>query len=115
MNSANLKKKKISEYQIDDIKKFFSDILKKISSKVILIEIGSDFLNIGLAKSQNNNLYIKKILGKDAEDFLEFLRLKERFNKQMQQENLLEEFMKFQSRNQPVEAAKGGLAKILEV
>ena len=54
-------------------------------------------------------------LGKDAEDFLEFLRLKERFNKQMQQENLLEEFMKFQSRNQPVEAAKGGLAKILEV
>ena len=54
-------------------------------------------------------------LGKDAEDFLEFLRLKERFNKQMQQEDLLEEFMKFQSRNQPVEAAKGGLAKILEV
>ena len=54
-------------------------------------------------------------LGKDAEDFLEFLRLKERFNKQMQQENILEEFMKFQSRNQPIEAAKGGLAKILEV
>ena len=54
MNSADLKKKKISEYQIDDIKQFFSDIFKKISSKVILIEIGSDFLNIGLAKSNNN-------------------------------------------------------------
>ena len=61
MNSANLKKKKISEYQIDDVKKFFSDILKKISSRIILIEIGSDFLNIGVAKSQNNKLYIKKI------------------------------------------------------
>ena len=33
MNSADLKKKKISEYQIDDIKKFFSDILKKLVVK----------------------------------------------------------------------------------
>ena len=61
MNSANTKKKQLSEYQLDDIKIFFSDVLKKISSKVILIEIGSDFLNIGLAKSQNNKLFIKKI------------------------------------------------------
>ena len=61
MNSANLNKKKISEYQIDDIKKLFSNILKNISSKIILIEIGNDFLNIGLAKSQNNMLYVKKI------------------------------------------------------
>ena len=61
MNSANLKKKKISEYQIEDIKEIFLEILKKISSKIILIELGSDFLNIGLAKSQNNRLYLKKI------------------------------------------------------
>ena len=64
MNSAENKKKKISEYTFDDIKKFFSDNLKKISSAIILIEIGNDFLNIGLAKSQNNRLYIKKVFRK---------------------------------------------------
>ena len=36
--------------------------LNKISSKIILLEIGNEFLNIGLAKSQNNKLYIKKII-----------------------------------------------------
>ncbi|MDC3168135.1 pilus assembly protein PilM [Prochlorococcus sp. AH-716-D22] len=61
MNSAKTSQKKISEYKIDDIKELFNEVLKKISSKVILIEVGSDFLNIGLAKSQNNKLYIKKV------------------------------------------------------
>ena len=61
MNSAEKKKKKISEYTFEDIKKFFSENLKKISSAIILIEIGNDFLNIGLAKSKNNRLYIKKV------------------------------------------------------
>ena len=60
MNSAKTTKKKISEYQIEDIKEIFSEVLKKISSKVILLEVGNDFLNIGVAKSQNNKLYIKK-------------------------------------------------------
>ena len=72
MNSSDIKKKKISEYQISDIKELFSDILKKISSKIILLEIGNEFLNIGLAKYQGNKLYIKKIfreeLPKDALD-----------------------------------------------
>ena len=62
MNTANIKKKKISEYQIEDIKEIFINVLKKISSKIILLEIGNDFLNIGLAKSQNNKLLIKKVI-----------------------------------------------------
>ncbi len=62
MNSEKTSKKKISEYQIEDIKDLFSQILKKISSKIILLEIGNDFINIGLAKSQKNKLYIKKII-----------------------------------------------------
>ena len=62
MNSAQTKNKKISEYKIEDISLLFSDFLKKISSKIILLEIGTDFLNIGVAKSINNKLYIKKVL-----------------------------------------------------
>ena len=62
MNSAEKNKKKISEYTFEDIKKFFSENLKKISSAIILLEIGNAFLNIGVAKSQNNRLYIKKVL-----------------------------------------------------
>ena len=61
MNSTKITKKKFSEYKIEDLKYFFSDVLKKISSKIILIEVGNDFLNIGLAKSQNNKLLIKKV------------------------------------------------------
>ena len=48
------KNKKISEYQLEDIKEFFVEVFKKISSKIILIEIGNDFINIALAKSQKN-------------------------------------------------------------
>ena len=62
MNSAKTTKKKLSEYQVEDLKEIFLEIIKKISSKIILLEIGSDFINIGLAKSQKNKLYIKKIL-----------------------------------------------------
>ena len=61
MNSAQTNKKKISDYKIEDIAKFFNEVLKKISSKIILLEIGNNFLNIGLAKSQKNKLYIKKV------------------------------------------------------
>ena len=61
MNSAKTTKKKISEYKIEDLKEIFSDFLKKISSKIILIEITNESLNIGLAKSQNNKLHIKKV------------------------------------------------------
>ena len=65
MITAQNTKKKISEYQIEDIKQIFLDVLKKISSKIILLEIGNNFLNIGLAKSQKNNLYIKKVFRQD--------------------------------------------------
>ncbi len=61
MNSAKKNKKKINEYTFEDIKEIFSENLRKISSKIILLEIGNDFLNIGLAKSQKNKLYIKKV------------------------------------------------------
>ena len=61
MNSSKQTKKKISEYKVEDIKDFFLEIFRKISSKIILLEIGNDFINIGLAKSNRNKLYIKKI------------------------------------------------------
>ena len=53
--------KKLSEYEIKDIKDIFSEVFKRISSKIILLEIGNNFINIGLAKSKKNNLYIKKV------------------------------------------------------
>ena len=62
MNAETTNKKKLSEYQIEDIKGFFVEVFKKISSKVILLELGNDFINIALAKSQKNRLYIKKVL-----------------------------------------------------
>ena len=62
MNPELTNKKKISEYQIEDIKEIFLEVFKKISSKVILLEIGNDFINIALAKSQKNRLFIKKVL-----------------------------------------------------
>ena len=52
MNSSQTPKKKISEYKIEDLKAIFSGVFKKISSKIILIEFGNDFLNIALAKSR---------------------------------------------------------------
>ena len=55
MNSSKKTKKKISEYKIEDIREFFSETLKKISSKIILLEIGHNFLNIGVAKSKKIN------------------------------------------------------------
>ena len=62
MNSAKTNKKKISEYQIEDVKELFVEVFKKISSKIILLEIGNDFINIAIAKSQKNRLFIKKVL-----------------------------------------------------
>jgi len=61
MNSSKQTKKKFSEYKVKDIKDFFLEIFRKISSKIILIEIGNDFINIGIAKSYKNKLYIKKV------------------------------------------------------
>jgi len=68
MNSAQITKKKISEYQIEDIKEIFIEVLKKISSKIILLEIGNGFINIALAKSQKNRLYIKKVFRQSIPD-----------------------------------------------
>ncbi len=65
MNLETTNKKKLSEYQIEDIKELFLEVFKKISSKVILLEIGNDFLNIAIAKSQKNRLFIKKVFRQD--------------------------------------------------
>ena len=62
MNSAQTPNKKIGEYKIEDFKAIFSAFFKKISSKIILLEFGNDFLNIAVAKSQNKKLLIKKVL-----------------------------------------------------
>ena len=61
MNSFTQTNKKISEYKLEDIKVYFSEIFRKISSRIILLEIGNDFINIGVAKSHKNKLYIKKV------------------------------------------------------
>ena len=54
-------KKKLSEYTFSDLKDFFNGVLKKISSRIILLEIGNDYFNIGLAKSISGRLLIKKV------------------------------------------------------
>ena len=64
-SSTPTNKKKLSEYTLDDLKTFLFDLTRKISSKIILLEIGNDFFNIALAKSQNNKLQIKKIFRQD--------------------------------------------------
>ena len=61
MNSAKKNKKKLSEYTFEDIKEIFSENWRKISSKIILLEIGNDFLNIGVAHYRSNRLYIQKV------------------------------------------------------
>ena len=61
MNSTKRNKKKINEYTLEDIKEIFLENIRNISSKIILLEIGNDFLNIGVAKSRNNKIYIKKV------------------------------------------------------
>ena len=54
MNSAQTRKKKISEYQLEDIKELFAETFKKISSKIILIERINQLLlkNINLTKNK---------------------------------------------------------------
>ena len=54
-------KKKISDYTFEDLKTFFYNLTRKISSKIILIEIGNEFFNIAIAKCQNKQLLIKKV------------------------------------------------------
>ncbi len=61
MNSSKGTKKKFSEYELKDVKSLFLELYKKISSKIILLEIGNNFLNFGIAKSYKNKLYIKNI------------------------------------------------------
>ena len=61
MNSSQDTKKKLSQYELDDVKALFLELYKKISSKIILLEIGKNFLNFGIAKSHKNKLYVKNI------------------------------------------------------
>ena len=61
MTITSTTKKKLSEYTFSDLKDFFYNLTRKISSKIILIEIGNQFFNIALAKSKKGKLYIKKV------------------------------------------------------
>ncbi|MBW3043553.1 hypothetical protein, partial [Prochlorococcus marinus] len=54
-------KKKINDYTFEDLKTFFLNLTRKISSKIILIELGNEFFNIAIAKCQNKELLIKKV------------------------------------------------------
>ncbi len=54
-------KKKINDYTFEDLRTFFINLTRKISSKIILIEIGNEFFNIAIAKCQNKELLIKKV------------------------------------------------------
>ena len=54
-------KKKLNDYTFEDLKNFFYNLARKISSKIVLIEIGNDFFNIAIAKCENKQLLIKKI------------------------------------------------------
>jgi Zn-dependent peptidase ImmA (M78 family) len=47
------------------------------------------------------------------EDFLEFMKQNQQMEKEMGRRRLLESFRQYMRRQQPVEAAKGGLAKLL--
>ena len=70
MTNTPIKKKKISEYNMDDLKEFFYNLSRKISSKIILLEIGNDFFNIAVAKLVKNQLQInnvfRQVLPKEA-------------------------------------------------
>ena len=65
MTSTPLNKKKLSDYQLEDLKDLFSNLTKKISSKIILIELANNSFNIGLAKLSKNKLTIKNIFKQD--------------------------------------------------
>ena len=54
MNTVNIKKKKISEYQIEDIKGLFADVLKKISEDD---SIDTEFYNL----VQQTNISVDRI------------------------------------------------------
>ena len=47
---------------MEDVKEFFYNLSRKISSKIILLEIGNDFFNIAVAKLVKNQLQINNVL-----------------------------------------------------
>ena len=61
MTSTPLSKKKLNEYTLEDLKYFFYGLMRKVSSKVILIEIGNEFFNIAIASYKNHKLSIRKV------------------------------------------------------
>ena len=54
MTNTPTNKKKLSEYDLEDMKEFFYNLSRKISSRIILLEIGNDFFNIAVAKLIKN-------------------------------------------------------------
>ena len=65
MTSAPLNKKKLSDYKIEDVREFLADLTRKISSKIILIELANNSFNIAIAKLNKNKLIIKNIFRQD--------------------------------------------------
>ena len=65
MTNTPINKKKISEYNIEDLKEFFYNLSRKISSRIILLEISSEFFNIAVAKSKKNELKITNVFRQD--------------------------------------------------
>ena len=65
MTSTPLNKKKLSDYKIEDVREFLADLTRKISSKIILIELANNSFNIAIAKLNKNQLIIKNIFKQD--------------------------------------------------
>ena len=65
MTSTPLNKKKLSDYKLEDLKDLFSVLTKKISSKIILIELTNNSFIIAIAKLNKNKLIIKNIYKQD--------------------------------------------------
>ena len=61
MTNTPTNKKKLSEYDLEDLKEFFYNLSRKISSRIILLEIGNDFFNIAVAKLIKNELKINNV------------------------------------------------------
>ena len=65
MTNTPINKKKFSEYTFEDLKEIFFNLSRKISSKIILLEIGNEFFNIAVAKLIKNELKITNVFRQD--------------------------------------------------
>jgi len=68
MTNSTISKKTLSDYKLEDIKILFINIKKKLTSKIILLEIGDKYINISIAKNNRNRLLIKKVFSQSIPD-----------------------------------------------